>query len=319
MSYFREGHTAEKHRLELKILAKQADLTERLIEAKLASLQMYQPHLLGDDHIKAKERRVKEQNQKLFAEMTTLKGKMARAKGELERLSHQKGPSNRGDLDTLRRTYFQTGDASTFMWHVDFADIFGAQSGFDIVIANPPYVRVHRLSSSLKELLWQQFKCFKAKADLYCCFVERSIDLLRIGGNICFICSDGWQRLDSYDTLRDYILSSCASRLLLDLRFSVFDDSQVKVSIFQFERETAPDHMNSRVRFSAIASVGELDSLQWSDIPTRHFLSSYQHIFDTSWSPKAESIVKKLRAKAVRLGDILDVSFGFKLATINVS
>src|SRR5262244_3720133 len=125
MSYFREGNTAEKRRLELKILAKQADLTERLIAAKLATMSMYQPHLLGDAHIKAEERRVKEQNQKLFTEMTTLRAKVERAKGELEHLSRQGRTSNRGDLDALRRTYFQTGDAPSFVWRVDFADVFG--------------------------------------------------------------------------------------------------------------------------------------------------------------------------------------------------
>ncbi|MGH7962812.1 MAG: hypothetical protein ACRERD_13450, partial [Candidatus Binatia bacterium] len=105
MSYFREGHTAEKRRLELKILAKQADLTERLIEAKLSSLQMYQPHLLGEDNIKAKERMLREQNRALLVEMSDLKTKVTRAKAELERLSRQKDTSlKRGDLDTLRHT-----------------------------------------------------------------------------------------------------------------------------------------------------------------------------------------------------------------------
>jgi len=68
-AYFREGRTEEKRRLEIKILAKQADLAERLIEAKHAAMTTYQKNLFGDEHMTAKERRAKEDREAQMVEL----------------------------------------------------------------------------------------------------------------------------------------------------------------------------------------------------------------------------------------------------------
>ena len=167
----------------------------------------------------------------------------------------------------------------TFLWHIDFAEVFSEKGGFDLIIANPPYVRVHNLSPELKTELWANFTCFKAKADLYACFVERSITLLNDEGSVSFICSDGWQRLDSYVALRQYILQNCSPSLLLDLRFSVFEEAQVKVSIFRLNRRLVPGTDSGTVQFASIQAIGELDSAAWSRIPIAHFQEAHkEHI-----------------------------------------
>lgn len=115
--------------------------------------------------------------------MADLKTKVVKAKTELERLSRQKGTLHRGDLDTFRRTYFQTGNAPTFLWQVDFAEVFRERGGFDVMIANPPYVRADKgeehlamrgdiLRSGFYETLWEKW-------DLYVPFIERAYKMLR--------------------------------------------------------------------------------------------------------------------------------------------
>ena len=75
----------------------------------------------------------------------------------------------------------------------DFFDphwMFGRslKDGFDIVIGNPPYVRPHKLSAELKEELWKRFTVFEKKADLYVCFIEKGISLLKQHGEFAYIC-----------------------------------------------------------------------------------------------------------------------------------
>lgn len=143
-SFFRESATEEKHRMELKILAKQADLAERLIIAKTNELSHYQAQLFGEE--------------------------------------------------TIRRQYFHTGDYPTFMWRVDFAEIFIEKKGFDIVIANPPYVRA---DSGPKYLAFRKtleeskaYKTLYEKWDLMVPFLEKGLNIDNAGGHLAYIVSN---------------------------------------------------------------------------------------------------------------------------------
>jgi hypothetical protein len=67
-------------------------------------------------------------------------------------------------------------DAPAFVWSVHFSEVFQSPNrGFDVVIANPPYVRTSGLSQSDGELK-QRYRSMKNKnVDLYYGFIERSI------------------------------------------------------------------------------------------------------------------------------------------------
>lgn len=189
-AYFRESNNEEKQSLELKVLAKQADLAERLIEAKETAAGV-QTDFWGTDAIPSRAQKEKEKEEARKKEWVELKAMVAKAKAEIERLGRHKGNVDRGDLDTLRRQYFHTGDRPTFLWHMDFAEVFSGGTGFDIVVSNPPYVRIQTLNrTSPEEVTWFR-KTYVAAAkgnyDLYVVFVERSLHLLAPDGHLAFI------------------------------------------------------------------------------------------------------------------------------------
>ncbi|NUO82662.1 hypothetical protein HUU05_21530 [candidate division KSB1 bacterium] len=117
--HFVAGHLEEKRRLELKILAKQAELTEILIEHNRVSTPAYQANLFGEEGMSNRE---------------------CKAKTELDRVAFQKEPLSDYDLETLRSKYFQNGVFPTFIWRANFAEVFLSKSGFDVIITNPPYL-----------------------------------------------------------------------------------------------------------------------------------------------------------------------------------
>ncbi len=81
-----------------------------------------------------------------------------------------------------------------FLWHFYFQDVF-AQGGFDIVIANPPYVRADHPSQvqQRKDILATgRFDTLWEKWDLFVAFVEESFRLLKPGGVMAQIVSDGY-------------------------------------------------------------------------------------------------------------------------------
>jgi hypothetical protein len=84
------------------------------------------------------------------------------------------------------------GHASTqgFDWAVEFAEVF-IESGFDIVISNPPYVRIQELSTTAPDILpWlkEHYRSAqKGNYDLYVVFVERGLQLLSPTGHFAYI------------------------------------------------------------------------------------------------------------------------------------
>jgi hypothetical protein len=102
-------------------------------------------------------------------------------------------------------------------WPVEFAEVFADEpGGFDIVLANPPYVR-QELIKDLKPAL----KCvygdlYCGTADLYVYFYIRSLQLLRPGGMLAFILSNKWFRANYGEKLRGHIAETCAVRSITD-------------------------------------------------------------------------------------------------------
>ena len=72
-------------------------------------------------------------------------------------------------------------------------DFLLAQDGpFDVVIGNPPYIRIEQLSPSLQAEYRRRYTSLYDRADLYVAFIERGLDLLKPDGVLSFICADRW-------------------------------------------------------------------------------------------------------------------------------
>ena len=60
-----------------------------------------------------------------------------------------------------------------FRWETAFAKIF-TKGGFDVVIGNPPYVRVQNLESKLVDYYFESYESPKGKLDLSIFFLEKN-------------------------------------------------------------------------------------------------------------------------------------------------
>ena len=90
-----------------------------------------------------------------------------------------------GDLDL-------SGNNQFMLWHTWFYDVF-SQGGFDIVIANPPYIDSESMTNQgmglLRDILVEKFG-LSGNWDMYMAFFEQSFV---VSGNIvCFITPDKW-------------------------------------------------------------------------------------------------------------------------------
>lgn len=82
-------------------------------------------------------------------------------------------------------------------------------NGFGLAIGNPPYIRWKNLSNDLKKELevnplWTRY--FNALCDYSYIFMLKSVELLKEGGELIFICPEYWMNTTHSQTLRNYFL-----------------------------------------------------------------------------------------------------------------
>ena len=107
-----------------------------------------------------------------------------------------------------------------FDWRAAFPEVFD-RGGFDVVVGNPPYVRME-LIKAVKPYLDSNYSVGAQSTDLYAYFYERGIRLLRQGGRLGFISSSTFFRTGSGSQLRKLISTETSVECIID-----FGDAQV--------------------------------------------------------------------------------------------
>jgi hypothetical protein len=107
-----------------------------------------------------------------------------------------------------------------FDWRAAFADVF-ARGGFDVVIGNPPYVRME-LIKPIKPYLEEHYIVAADRTDLYAYFFEQGVRILKDGGRLGFISSSTFFRTGSGENLRTFLGDHVAVETVID-----FGDLQI--------------------------------------------------------------------------------------------
>lgn len=118
-------------------------------------------------------------------------------------------------------------------WRIEFGEIFDKRdsAGFDVVLANPPYVRQEIVRQQHGEeykhvILRRNFPdVWSGTADLYCFFYARALQLLRPEGMLVFISSNKWLRTKYGSKLRRHLTTTCTISTIIDFGdLPVFQD-----------------------------------------------------------------------------------------------
>ncbi|WP_411879420.1 Eco57I restriction-modification methylase domain-containing protein [Polaromonas sp. YR568] len=88
---------------------------------------------------------------------------------------------------------------------------------FDFVIGNPPYVRQELIPAPLLQEYRKRFPTLYDRADLYVPFIEKSLNLLKQGGQLSFICADRWTKNRYGAPLRALVASQFRLRAYIDM------------------------------------------------------------------------------------------------------
>lgn len=132
-----------------------------------------------------------------------------------------------------------------FLWKLNFADVFEEKGGFDVVIANPPYVgyneaakRGEQLFKDIKNknILLNNYynfnlhsipnnpKKYAPKPNLYAFFIARSTALMKTSGAFCFIIPQTILVAGDLDVLRFKISNEFVIQEIVTFTDNVFDN-----------------------------------------------------------------------------------------------
>lgn len=200
-----------------------------------------------------------------------------------------------------------------FDWKLDFPEVLNEQvisnSGFDIVIGNPPYVFSRdNLSQIEKDNYNKLYKLTQFKINLYILFIEKGYSLLNKNSGVFFyITPNNWLTLDTNSDLREFILSKTKNIKILQNYANVFESASVDTVILGFKNN----------------GQSSVDYLEWVDKkpiilnkkPTSDYLSKNKHIisYDGGILNK-KSFLNDL--KGVQLQSICDVKNGVQAYTV---
>ena len=176
-----------------------------------------------------------------------------------------------------------------------------ANSGFDVVIGNPPYVRPHNLSSEYKKYFWKNYKSFTAKSDIYAVFIEKSLFLLKRNGILGIIVSSTWLGLESFSNLRDIILKNQIIAISKPLK-KVFKDATVETILLFVERNT---EKNKEFK---VLDLHDNILFEIGKINQKIFDDTAYNIFDLSLKEQKIKINKQTKP----LNDFVDFYYGLK-------
>lgn len=197
-----------------------------------------------------------------------------------------------------------------------FAEAFaGSPGGFDIVIANPPYVR-QELIRPLKAQLQEEFgDFFTSTGDLYTYFYARGLDLLRPGGILCFIASNKFMRAGYGKNTRKLLTSAATPRVILDFGDLPIFEATTYPAVLVIERKAASE--SDEAVTAIFNDPQQIDDVSES-VSEIGFPMPIKSLSEEGWTldrPEVLNLMAKLKAKGVPLGEYVKGKFYYGIKT----
>ncbi|MFH1827603.1 MAG: N-6 DNA methylase, partial [bacterium] len=205
-----------------------------------------------------------------------------------------------------------------FIWKLEFIDVFEDKKGFDVVIANPPYLSSKNINEELKPFYEKIFYSPVAHYDIYIIFIERALQLLKVGGDFCFITSNKYFSQKYGSKIREILLTKQLLRII-NFNFKIFEATVdtcitiVKNSNYQAGNKVKIlDLYDTDLKNSDISSLGEIiiDEERYSIIKQDFFKELPELNFRLDVYRQDFNLRQKIYKETIALAEICFVIYG---------
>ena len=169
-----------------------------------------------------------------------------------------------------------------FNWQSEFPEVF-ANGGFDVVIGNPPYLRVQGLRDSFEiETKFYEviYKSATGRFDIYVLFIEKSFELINNAGKISFILPHKFMVSDFGEGIRKLLIENKAVEEITHFGAEmVFADASTYTCILSLSRN------NNLIKYKKLKPSELLFRFQFEDI-------HYDTLSSNNWNLQSQSKYK---------------------------
>lgn len=202
-----------------------------------------------------------------------------------------------------------TNNDEHFDFEIFFSEVYQKKRGFDVVIANPPYVRQEAIKE-FKPWLSREFgKFYCGTADLYTYFYMRGLEILKPGGHLCFIAPNKFMRAGYGKNTRRLLTSEATPKIVIDFGDLPIFDATTYPSILLVERRQPM--ATEEVIVATFTDAAQLERLE-ETLATIGFNMPITALKAEGWTlerPEILALMEKLRKAGTPLGDYVQGRF----------
>lgn len=241
-------------------------------------------------------------NQGLFKQLEALKPKFFNESDRKKKAQFKK------QIDDL--IHDLTNGREVFDYEIYFSEVFHKKGGFDVVTANPPYLRVQGLQETQPELVpfyKRTYRAAQGSFDLYGLFIERGYRLLHPQGHLSYIVPHKFFQATFAKGLRELLNQSKALRQIV--RFGaeqVFESATTYTCLLFLSQERQANFTLHEVK--SLADGERIFGFIRRGLPDSGYESAQQpQPITDDWDfhiGQGGLLLEKLAEQGVTLGDI---------------
>ena len=146
-----------------------------------------------------------------------------------------------------------------FPWKLYFSEVFQENDGFDVVIANPPYVDYRGIPKKIiKSVSHYKTNINSLRPNLYMYFIEKGFYILKRDGIFIFINPNQFLSTNAGLGIRKYILEKAIIKFIIDISYiRVFQEAATYTTIWLFVKKLLPDY---KIRFNRCNNLTQLEA-----------------------------------------------------------
>jgi len=150
---------------------------------------------------------------------------------------------------------------NAFNWQAEFPEIVN-NGGFDAVIGNPPYIRIHRIGHEEADYFFRTYGSPTSKTDLSLLFFERGLNLVSKSGIVSFISTSQWLTTDYGKNMRSMLSDGRLHKIVDFGSLPVFQKADTYPAIFILSPSCAKE-----LKLKPIKDISQLNLVGIKDAP----------------------------------------------------